>query len=48
MAVVGVGPRVALVDDEVDVHDVKSLPEPLQQVQGVRVTADEQVAQPEI
>ena len=48
MAVVRVRPRVALVDDEVDVDNVQRLAEAFEQVEGVGVAADEQVAQPEI
>ena len=48
MAVVRVRPRVALIDDEVDVDDVQRLAEPFEQVEGVGVAADQQVAQPEI
>ena len=48
MAVVRVRPRVALIDDEVDVDDVQRLAEPFEQVEGVGVAADQQVAQSEI
>ena len=48
MGVVRVRPRVAFVDDEVDVDDVQRLAKALEQVEGVGVAADEQVAQPEI
>ena len=48
MAVVRVRPRVALVDDEIDVDDVQRLAKALEQVEGVGIAADEQVAQPEI
>ena len=48
MAVVRVRPRVALVDYEVDVNDVQRLAKAFEQVEGVGITADEQVAQPEI
>ena len=48
MAVVRVRPRVTLVDDEVDVDDMQCLAKPFEQMEGVGITADEQVAQSEI
>ena len=45
MAVVRVRPRVALIDDEVDVDDVQRLAEPFEQVEGVGVAANEEVTE---
>ena len=45
IGVVRVAPGIALVDDEVDVHDMESLAQPLQEVERVGVHTEQEITQ---